>query len=123
MIVTAFVCVDGLQNFVDNVLLLSDGMRAISDEQQYLKSRTIAHDEMAASTNARVAYWSMFEAAMVFSVSAFQVYWLRRYAQSDWCYIDVHTHTAFSNNDELHDHVYFQMVNASLSSASSTLAC
>jgi len=68
---------EGLRTFVDDLLLLSDGMRAISEEQQYLKSRTIAHDEMAASTNSRVAYWSLFEAAMVCSVSAFQVYWLR----------------------------------------------
>jgi p24 family protein beta-1 len=72
---------------------LSDGLSAIFDEQNYMVHREVQHHEskklysqkfifpfvlVAASTNSRIVWWSIFESIILVCVCLFQVQYLKR---------------------------------------------
>lgn len=61
-----------------NLVELADGIDGILAELSYLKTRHLAHEATAESTQTRVTYWALFEAVVTLSVALFQVVWLRR---------------------------------------------
>ncbi|KZT12756.1 supernatant protein factor C-terminal domain-containing protein [Laetiporus sulphureus 93-53] len=58
---------------------LANGLTAVKDEQEYIVVRERKHRDTAESTNARVKWWSIFQAAVLFSVVAWQVYYLKSF--------------------------------------------
>ncbi|RKO83290.1 supernatant protein factor, C-terminal domain-containing protein [Blyttiomyces helicus] len=63
----------------EEVRQMADGIRAIRDEQAYLMQREAMHRKTAESTNSRVAWWSLFETAVLIAVCIFQVSYLKRF--------------------------------------------
>jgi len=49
----------------------------VKDEQEYIVIRERTHRNTAESTNARVKWWSILQTAVLFSVVAWQVYYLK----------------------------------------------
>jgi len=65
---------------VDDALTqLSNGLREVSRDNHYMKSREETHRNTAESTHSRVVFWAIFEAVMVSGMSVFQVYYMRRF--------------------------------------------
>ncbi|PCH41231.1 COPII-coated vesicle protein [Wolfiporia cocos MD-104 SS10] len=58
---------------------LANGLTAVKDEQEYIVLRERRHRDTAESTNSRVKWWSIFQAAVLFSVVAWQVYYLKSF--------------------------------------------
>ncbi|KAL6047846.1 Transmembrane emp24 domain-containing protein 2 [Balamuthia mandrillaris] len=58
---------------------LKRGIQTVKDEQKYMRSRERAHRDTSESTNARVLWWSFFEAAMLVAVSVWQIYQLHKF--------------------------------------------
>eukprot|EP01112_Ceratiomyxa_fruticulosa_P014170 TRINITY_DN403_c0_g1_i2.p1 TRINITY_DN403_c0_g1~~TRINITY_DN403_c0_g1_i2.p1 ORF type:complete len:207 (+),score=42.19 TRINITY_DN403_c0_g1_i2:192-812(+) len=58
---------------------LSEAISAVVAEQEYMRLREMAHRNTSESTNARVMWWSIFEALMLVAMSVWQVYYLRRF--------------------------------------------
>lgn len=56
---------------------LANGLTAVKDEQEYIVIRERRHRNTAESTNARVKWWSIFQAIVLVSVVAWQVYYLK----------------------------------------------
>ena len=56
---------------------LAAGLTSVKDEQEYIVVRERTHRNTAESTNARVKYWSVLQAIVLFSVVAWQVYYLK----------------------------------------------
>lgn len=56
---------------------LAIGLLAVKDEQEYIVVREKRHRDTAESTNDRVKWWSVLQAAVLFSVVAWQVYYLK----------------------------------------------
>lgn len=56
---------------------LANGLAAVKDEQEYIVVRERTHRNTAESTNARVKWWSVLQAVVLFSVVAWQVYYLK----------------------------------------------
>jgi hypothetical protein len=56
---------------------LANGLAAVKDEQEYIVVRERTHRNTAESTNARVKWWSVLQAIVLFSVVAWQVYYLK----------------------------------------------
>jgi len=56
---------------------LASGLVSVKDEQEYIVVREKAHRNTAESTNARVKWWSFLQAVVLFSVVAWQVYYLK----------------------------------------------
>jgi len=56
---------------------LASGLVSVKDEQEYIVVRERAHRNTAESTNARVKWWSVLQAIVLFSVVAWQVYYLK----------------------------------------------
>jgi p24 family protein beta-1 len=56
---------------------LANGLKSVKDEQEYIVVRERRHRNTAESTNARVKWWSVFQAVVLFSVAAWQVYYLK----------------------------------------------
>ena len=52
-------------------------LTAVKDEQEYIVVRERTHRNTAESTNSRVKWWSILQAAVLFSVVAWQVYYLK----------------------------------------------
>jgi len=58
---------------------LASGLVSVKDEQEYIVVRERAHRNTAESTNARVKWWSFLQAIVLFSVVAWQVYYLKSF--------------------------------------------
>lgn len=56
---------------------LSHGITAVKDEQEYIVVRERTHRNTAESTNDRVKWWSILQAIVLFSVVAWQVWYLK----------------------------------------------
>lgn len=63
---------------------LANGLTAVKDEQEYIVIRERRHRNTAESTNSRVKWWSIFQAIVLVSVVAWQVYYLKA------CHILIH---------------------------------
>eukprot|EP00792_Barthelona_sp_PAP020_P005108 TRINITY_DN2500_c0_g1_i1.p1 TRINITY_DN2500_c0_g1~~TRINITY_DN2500_c0_g1_i1.p1 ORF type:complete len:215 (-),score=61.70 TRINITY_DN2500_c0_g1_i1:59-661(-) len=61
-----------------SVINLRDELRAITEEQQYMKARERRHRNTTESTNARVLWYSFLEAIVLVCVSLWQIFYLRR---------------------------------------------
>lgn len=59
------------------IRLLASGLTAVKDEQEYIVVRERTHRNTAESTNSRVKWWSVLQAIVLFSVVAWQVYYLK----------------------------------------------
>ncbi|KAF8559069.1 supernatant protein factor, C-terminal domain-containing protein [Imleria badia] len=58
---------------------LAIGLLAVKDEQEYIVVREKRHRDTAESTNDRVKWWSVLQAVVLFSVVAWQVYYLKSF--------------------------------------------
>ena len=56
---------------------LAHGLTSVKDEQEYIVIRERTHRNTAESTNSRVKWWSILQAVVLFSVVAWQVYYLK----------------------------------------------
>lgn len=56
---------------------LAIGLLAVKDEQEYIVVRERRHRDTAESTNDRVKWWSVLQTVVLFSVVAWQVYYLK----------------------------------------------
>lgn len=56
---------------------LAIGLQSVKDEQEYIVVRERRHRDTAESTNARVKWWSILQTIVLFSVVAFQIYYLK----------------------------------------------
>lgn len=56
---------------------LAAGLVSVKDEQEYIIVREKTHRNTAESTNSRVKWWSVLQAVVLFSVVAWQVYYLK----------------------------------------------
>ncbi len=56
---------------------LAIGLMSVKDEQEYIVVRERTHRDTAESTNARVKWWSVLQAIVIFAVVAWQVYYLK----------------------------------------------
>lgn len=56
---------------------LAAGLVSVKDEQEYIVVREKTHRNTAESTNSRVKWWSVLQAIVLFSVVAWQVYYLK----------------------------------------------
>jgi len=63
----------------NSIIQLTEGVNAIQAEQEYMKMREQAHRNTNESTNARILWWSIFEALVLVAMSVWQVYYLRRF--------------------------------------------
>ncbi|WAQ90760.1 hypothetical protein PtA15_13A159 [Puccinia triticina] len=58
---------------------LASALEAVKEEQQYIVVREKLHRNTAESTNDRVKWWSLIQTAMVLGVTAWQVFYLKRF--------------------------------------------
>ncbi|KAF8803824.1 supernatant protein factor, C-terminal domain-containing protein [Phlegmacium glaucopus] len=58
---------------------LAAGLVSVKDEQEYIVVREKTHRNTAESTNSRVKWWSVLQAIVLFSVVAWQVYYLKSF--------------------------------------------
>ncbi|KAF8915816.1 emp24/gp25L/p24 family/GOLD-domain-containing protein [Mucidula mucida] len=58
---------------------LASGLTSVKDEQEYIVVRERTHRNTAESTNSRVKWWSIVQAVVLFSVVAWQVYYLKSF--------------------------------------------
>jgi hypothetical protein len=58
---------------------LAIGLLSVKDEQEYIVVREKRHRDTAESTNDRVKWWSVLQTAVLFSVVAWQVYYLKSF--------------------------------------------
>ena len=56
---------------------LAHSLTSVKDEQEYIVVRERTHRNTAESTNARVKWWSIMQTVVLFSVVAWQVYYLK----------------------------------------------
>jgi hypothetical protein len=56
---------------------MAHGLTSVKDEQEYIMIRERTHRNTAESTNARVKWWSILQAVVLFAVVAWQVYYLK----------------------------------------------
>jgi emp24/gp25L/p24 family/GOLD len=56
---------------------LANGLTSVKDEQEYIVLRERSHRNTAESTNNRVKWWSVLQAIVLFTVVAWQVYYLK----------------------------------------------
>lgn len=56
---------------------LANGLTSVKDEQEYIVVRERVHRNTAESTNARVKWWAVVQAIVLFAVVAWQVYYLK----------------------------------------------
>jgi emp24/gp25L/p24 family/GOLD len=59
------------------IRLLAHGLTSVKDEQEYIVVRERTHRNTAESTNSRVKWWSILQTIVLFSVVAWQVYYLK----------------------------------------------
>ncbi|KAJ7086617.1 COPII-coated vesicle protein [Mycena epipterygia] len=58
---------------------LSNGLQSVKDEQEYIVVRERTHRNTAESTNARVKWWSVLQAIVLFLVVGWQIYYLKSF--------------------------------------------
>lgn len=58
---------------------LSAAMRTVKHEQDYMNLRERVHRTINENTNSRVVMWSFFEAFVLLTMTAGQVYYLKRF--------------------------------------------
>ncbi|MBW0468961.1 hypothetical protein O181_008676 [Austropuccinia psidii MF-1] len=58
---------------------LAEALEAVKEEQEYIVVREKLHRNTAESTNDRVKWWSLVQTALVFAVTAWQVFYLKRF--------------------------------------------
>jgi len=58
---------------------LSNGLQSVKDEQEYIVVREKTHRNTAESTNARVKWWSVLQAIVLFAVVGWQIYYLKSF--------------------------------------------
>ncbi|PPQ83289.1 hypothetical protein CVT25_004028 [Psilocybe cyanescens] len=58
---------------------LAAGLVSVKDEQEYIVVRERVHRNTAESTNSRVKYWSVLQTIVLFSVVAWQIYYLKSF--------------------------------------------
>ncbi|KAI0248683.1 emp24/gp25L/p24 family/GOLD-domain-containing protein [Lactifluus subvellereus] len=58
---------------------LAHGLTSVKDEQEYIVIRERTHRNTAESTNSRVKWWSILQTIVLFSVVAWQVYYLKSF--------------------------------------------
>lgn len=58
---------------------LANALEAVKEEQEYIVVREKLHRNTAESTNDRVKWWSLVQAGMVLAVTAWQVFYLKRF--------------------------------------------
>ncbi|KAJ7774258.1 supernatant protein factor C-terminal domain-containing protein [Mycena maculata] len=58
---------------------LSNGLQSVKDEQEYIVVRERTHRNTAESTNARVKWWSVLQAIVLFVVVGWQIYYLKSF--------------------------------------------
>ncbi|KAF8901671.1 emp24/gp25L/p24 family/GOLD-domain-containing protein [Gymnopilus junonius] len=58
---------------------LAAGLVSVKDEQEYIVVRERTHRNTAESTNSRVKWWSILQAIVLFSVVAWQVFYLKSF--------------------------------------------
>lgn len=61
-----------------SLLQLSDALKTVEMEQDYMKMRERVHRNTNESTNSRVVWWSIFEVVLLLSTSLLQVYYVRK---------------------------------------------
>ncbi|KAJ6599337.1 emp24/gp25L/p24 family/GOLD-domain-containing protein [Mycena vulgaris] len=61
------------------IRILSSGLQEVKDEQEYIVVREKTHRNTAESTNARVKWWSVLQAIVLFLVVAWQIYYLKSF--------------------------------------------
>eukprot|EP00792_Barthelona_sp_PAP020_P005109 TRINITY_DN2500_c0_g2_i1.p1 TRINITY_DN2500_c0_g2~~TRINITY_DN2500_c0_g2_i1.p1 ORF type:complete len:200 (-),score=45.77 TRINITY_DN2500_c0_g2_i1:112-711(-) len=61
-----------------SVINLSDELRAITEEQQYMKARERRHRSTTESTNSRVLWYSLLETIVLISVYFWEIFYLKR---------------------------------------------
>ncbi|KAG4303038.1 hypothetical protein PCK1_000704 [Pneumocystis canis] len=66
-------------DFNTEVTLLSEILRDVKDEQEYIKAREKAHRNVAESTNSRVQNWNLFQIIVLVGLIFFQIYFLKRF--------------------------------------------
>mmetsp|Transcript_2711 Transcript_2711/g.3940 ORF Transcript_2711/g.3940 Transcript_2711/m.3940 type:complete len:207 (-) Transcript_2711:577-1197(-) len=69
---------ENLTPLENSILQLADGLRAVQDEQNYMKLREQVHRDTSESNNSRVVWWTLFEAMWIVSIGVWQLYTLRR---------------------------------------------
>ncbi|KAH9936939.1 emp24/gp25L/p24 family/GOLD-domain-containing protein [Amylocystis lapponica] len=61
------------------IRLLAVGLVSVKDEQEYITVRERRHRNTAESTNSRVKWWAVVQFIVLFSVVAWQVYYLKSF--------------------------------------------
>lgn len=61
------------------IRVLADNIKAVQDEQEYLKARERSHRNTAESTNSRVKWWSLAQSGLLIVTCAWQVYYLKAF--------------------------------------------
>ena len=61
------------------IRILADNVKAVQDEQEYLKARERSHRDTAESTNSRVKWWSIAQTLLLIGTCAWQVYYLKAF--------------------------------------------
>jgi hypothetical protein len=56
---------------------LAHSLSSVKDEQEYIVIRERTHRNTAESTNGRVKWWAILQSLVLFSVVAWQVYYLK----------------------------------------------
>jgi p24 family protein beta-1 len=76
--VMLFICsADVVAPIEREVRALAQSLTSVKDEQEYIVVRERTHRNTAESTNSRVKWWSILQAVVLFSVVAWQVYYLK----------------------------------------------
>lgn len=70
-------CLDTVAPIEREIRSLAAGLMAVKDEQEYIVVRERTHRNTAESTNDRVKWWSVAQVIILFSVVAWQVYYLK----------------------------------------------
>ncbi|CEO96913.1 GOLD domain-containing protein [Plasmodiophora brassicae] len=65
-----------------SVVMLSQTLRGVADEQKYLKVRERVANATNESTNSRVLWWSILETIVLVAVSLWKIYYLRGFFES-----------------------------------------
>lgn len=69
--------VDVIAPIEREIRALAIGLTSVKDEQEYIVVRERTHRNTAESTNSRVKWWSVLQGVVLFSVVAWQIYYLK----------------------------------------------
>ena len=70
---------DSLSPLEERIVTLSDGIRTIKEDQEYILMQDIAHKHINDRTNLKVLYWFVFQLILILSLGAWQVYYVTRF--------------------------------------------